>query len=182
MTIAKNKKATLIALFLMLTITATLVVLPIANAHTPAWTNIPTHCYVAVAPETIGVNQGVLIVFWIDWIPPTAAGAYGDRWTFYLDITKPDGTTEPLGPYTSDPVGGSFDVYTPTQLGTYTVVARMAEHKMTGLPLYPGRTINTIGGAAYVNDTFPASTSVPVTFTVQQEQIPKWQEIGRAHV
>src|SRR4030067_3311156 len=95
--------ATAIAIFLMLTITITLVALPVANAHTPPWTNIPSHCYVAVAPDTIGVNQEVLFVFWTDWIPPTAVGAYGNRWTFTVDVTRPDGTKETLGPYTSDP-------------------------------------------------------------------------------
>jgi len=168
--------ATAIALFLMLTITATLVVLPVANAHTPKWTNIPSYCYVAAAPDTIGVNQEVLFVFWIDWIPPTAVGAYGNRWTFTVEVTKPDGTKETLGPFTSDPVGGSWTLYAPTQLGTYTVQAKFLGRTIDGLPLYPGQTINTISGAAYVNDTFPASTSVPATFTVQQEPLPKWQE------
>src|SRR3972149_9378096 len=127
--------ATIIALFLVLTITATLVALPIANAHTPPWTNRPTYCYVAVAPPTAGVNQEVLFVFWLDWIPPPSTGAYGDRWQFYVDVTKPDGTKETLGqPFTSDPVGGSWTLYTPTQLGTYTVVARFPGQTLTGQP------------------------------------------------
>ena len=39
----------------MLTITA-FIALPIANAHTPAWT-VPTNAYVIAAPNPIGVGQ-----------------------------------------------------------------------------------------------------------------------------
>jgi hypothetical protein len=176
MKFAANKtKATAIAVFLILTITATLVALPIANAHTPALT-IPTWCYVAVTNSIIGVNQQEEFVFWLNAIPPTASGGYGDRWTFYVDITRPDGTNETLGPFTSDPVGGTFTLYTPTQVGTYTVMARMVEHKVTGLPIAPGQTISTISGAAYVNDTYAASASDPVEIIVQQEPIEPWHE------
>ncbi len=168
--------ASLIALLLIATMAFSLAVLPIANAHTPPWTNIPTHCYVAATPEVVGVGQSVLIVFWIDWIPPTSRGAYGDRWQFYLDITAPDGTNETLGPYTSDPVGGSFATYVPTQTGTYSLQARFPGATIRGLPLYPGLTIDTIQGAAYVNDTFAASTSEIGYFTAQQEQLPKYEE------
>jgi hypothetical protein len=92
----------------------------------------------------------------------------GDRWNFYLDITKPDGANETMGPYKSDPVGGSFTYYTPNQLGQYTVVARFPGQTLTGIP---GATTNI-----NVNDTFSASTSLPAVFTVQQDQIPSYIE------
>jgi hypothetical protein len=94
--IAKNKtKATLIAVFLMLTLTVTsiFVALPIVNAHTPAWA-IPTWCYADVTNPIIGVGQQVNIIFWSSSIPPTAQDAYGDRWTFTVEVTQPDGTKE----------------------------------------------------------------------------------------
>ena len=97
--IKKTKLASLIALLLMLTTAFPLLTSP-TNAHSPPWTNIPTYCYVAAVPETIGVGQQGLIIFWVDWIPPTASGSYGDRWTFYLDITSPSGTNQTLGPFT----------------------------------------------------------------------------------
>ena len=163
--------ATSIALFLMLTIAVTLVALPIANAHYPAWT-YPTWCYVAVTNNPIGVNQQMVIVYWINALPPTASGAYGDRWTFTVSVTKPDGTKDTLGPYTSDPVGGGWAAYIPTQVGTYTVVAHMAEHKITGLPTQSGLPPTSIN----VNDTYAASDSDPVELIVQQEPIQPWPE------
>jgi outer membrane protein assembly factor BamB len=93
-----------------------------------------------------------------------------------VEITKPDGSKETLGPFTSDPVGGGYAIYTPDQTGTYTFVAHRDEHKITGLPLAPDRTINTIQDAAFVNDTYLASTSDPAYLTVQSEPIPLWQE------
>ena len=155
----------------MLTIATTLVALPIANAHYPPWVR-PVWAYVATSPTIIGVGQPVLIIFWVDWIPPTAQGEYGDRWTFYVDITRPDGTNETLGPYKSDPVGGSFTSYTPTQLGKYAVVARFPEQKLTGLPSRGTAQSDNVN----VNDTFVAAKSPPAYFTAQQDPIPSYQE------
>jgi len=101
--------------------------LPIVSAHDPPW-DIPTWCYAYVTNDIIGVNQQTVIVYWINAYPPTANGAYGDRWTFTIEVTKPDGSKETLGPVISDPVGGGWASYTPTQVGTYTIVAKFAEH------------------------------------------------------
>ncbi len=169
-----NRKTitTLITLLLVIAIAFPFINLSVVNAHYPPWTDIPTYCYVAAIPETIGVGQETLIVFWIDWIPPTSTGTYGDRWKFYLDITKPDQTKETIGPISSDPVGGAFTLYTPTQTGIYTVIARFPGQTLTGQPFAP---INQ-PGLAYINDTFAPSTSQPTIITVQQEAIPKYQE------
>ncbi|TRZ48488.1 MAG: hypothetical protein D4S01_10210 [Dehalococcoidia bacterium] len=80
---------------------------------------------------------------------------------------------KPGGPFTSDPVGGGYTIYTPDQVGTYTIVARMDEHKITGLP---DLTPSVISNPASVNDTYLASTSDPVTFTAQQDPIEGWSE------
>jgi hypothetical protein len=177
MQILKNKtKISAITFVLILTISAILVALPNVGAHDPPQT-IPTWAFVALVNDVIGVNQQTNIVFWVNAIPPTATGAYGDRWTFYVDITKPDGSKETLGPITSDPVGGAYTGYTPDQLGTYTIVARMEDHKITGEPAPPGGYTGFMASALmYVNDTYLASTSDPVTLTVQEELIEAWKE------
>ena len=158
-------KATTIALILALTITVTLLTLPIATAHEPAWT-IKSWSYVAVTPNPVGVGQQVQAIFWADSYPRTAAGALGDRFTFSVHVTEPDGTKETLGPFTSDPVGGSFTVYTPDQVGTYTFVAELHEHLYTGVP---GRETNI-----FVGDTYLGSQSGPSSLTVQQEPLMNW--------
>ncbi len=160
----------MIALFLMLTITLTIVPLPFANASTPP-KQIPTHQYISVNNELIGVGQSELIVFWPNLLPPTASGAYGDRYKWTLVVTRPDGTNETLGPITSDPVGGGYISYVCDQLGNYSAISIMADCLLTGLPLYPGRTISQITGAANVNDTVKGGRSDPVHWIAQQEPI-----------
>jgi hypothetical protein len=140
----------------------------LVSAHSPPWV-YPTWTYIAVQNNPTQVQQPVLLVFWTQQVPLTAAGMYGDRYTFFVDVTKPDGTKETLGPYTSDPVGGSWALYTPTQVGTYSVVARNPGiAKLTGIPGQEK--------SVYVNDTILPSTSNPTTFVAQQQAIPLYGE------
>ena len=95
---------------------------PNANAHTPPWT-VQTYAYVTATPNPWGLGSAnpVLIVFWINNIPPTAAGNAGDRWLdMTIDVTDPSGQVEHFGPFTSDPVGGAYMSYTPTETGNYS--------------------------------------------------------------
>src|SRR5512143_3420594 len=117
-----NKKSSIFAfalLFIMLA-SALATALPTTKAHTPAWT-IPTYSYITVDPDPVGLGQNVFVVFWVNRPPPTATGITGDRWrNLSVEVTKPDGSKETLGPFNSDPIGGSYTIYKPTQLGTYT--------------------------------------------------------------
>jgi hypothetical protein len=173
----KNKKMpknkTLIVLFLMFAMTFSLVALPAANAHTPAWNITAVYCYTIVAPNVIGVYQTLNVVFWSNQLPPTAAGAYGDRWSFTVNVTKPDGKTDLLGPFTSDPVGTGFTPYTPDQVGNYTFVTTVAEHTITGGDPngFPPNWGSRSSGYASVGDVYSAATSKPITLVVQQEPI-----------
>jgi outer membrane protein assembly factor BamB len=156
------------ALFLALTIAATAIALPTANAHTPAWT-IPTYAYIDVSPNPVGVDQHVLVVFWIDKIPDQGGGIGGDRWqNLTVQVTKPNGDTETLGPYISDPIGGSYASYTPDQVGTYKF-----KFSFSGQVLSLYNPVNGVPDSAYnafVNDTYLASNA-ETTLTVQQEPI-----------
>ena len=165
----KNYKISTIALILVLTFSAILVALPV-TAHDPAWT-VTTYTFLSAAPNPIGVDQTATILFWLSMVPPTASGAYGDRWTFNVEVTKPDGSKENLGPFTSDPVGSGYTFYTPDQIGEYTILAKFVEHKITGLP---DKTPSVISNPAYVNDIYSASTSNTVTLIVQEEPIQPW--------
>ncbi len=174
-----TKTLSTVALILILTFPALMAAIPTANAHTPPWT-LPTHSYVTASPNPVGVGQQMIIVFWVDKVPPTAIGAYGDRWDGWtVEITKPDGTKETKGPFTSDPVGGGYTLYVPTALGTYTFVAKFPEQKAQVGPISPaGYRVSApnLGPLDFVNDTYSASTSDPATITVQQQPIGVWQE------
>jgi len=168
-----KKKTASIALTLMLTFSATILTLPTVTGHDPPW-EIPTWCYSCIAaPNPIGVNQQVVVIFWINSIPPTALGAAGDRWTFNIRITTPSGTEDTVGPITSDPVGGGWATYTPTQVGTYTIVAEFEEHIITGLPAGPG---GAISNPDSVGDTYLGSTAKPLELIVQEDPASPWPE------
>ena len=154
-------KVAVVTLFLVLTITSTLIALPNVNAHTPPQ-NVPTYAYLTVSPNPVGAGQPVSLIFWLDKVPPTAAGAAGDRWTnLTIAVTKPDGTKQTLGPFTSDPVGGGFVAYVPDQTGSYTFLFNFPGHvaslnnPVTGAPGSP---------SDYVNDTYlPSAFTAPLT-------------------
>jgi hypothetical protein len=175
MKFSRNKsKVTTVALVLVLTFSAILAALPIVGAHDPPWT-VPTWTYINASPNPIGLGQEAIVVYWSNLIPPTASGAYGDRWTFTVEVTKPDGSKETLGPWESDPVGGGYLLYTPDQVGTYTFVAIMDDHVMTGEPFIPGWGPASWGYDS-VNDTYLGDTSDPYYLTVQEDPIEGWEE------
>ncbi len=168
----KNKTLVSIALILILTMATSVMFMPTANAHTPPW-EIKTFAYVTLAPDTVGVGQQMLAYMWLQVVPPTAEGAYGDRWQGYtITVTKPDGATETLGPFTSDPIGFSSTSYTPTQVGTYKFQFNFAGQTLAGNNRRPG----SIQGADFVGDYFTPSTSDVATLTVQQDPVPAYSD------
>ena len=164
-----NKTLSTIALILILTFSALMAATPSANAHTPAWT-LPTWAYISVMPNPVGVGQTAYLGFWIDKVPPTAYQQYGDRWQgFTVTVTKPDGTTATLGPFTSDDVGGSHTTFTPTTTGSYTFVFNFPGQTIAGANPSP---LVGIYQPTFVGDYYQPSTSPKVSLTVQQQQVP----------
>lgn len=148
----------------MLTITVTIVTLPTASAHTPPWT-IPTYAYVNVEPDPVGVGQRVFIVMWAYLKMPNSAIDNPLRMQDYrLNITKPDGTTETLGPFTPDPTETTYTSYIPDQVGTYSLVFWYPD------TIYVWN--STTAMQTWTNDTFLGATSKPLAFTVQEEALP----------
>ncbi len=162
-----KKLFTATLLILMIAFSTISATLTLADAHSPAW-EIPTYLYITTAPSPVGVGQQVTVVFWINWLPPTAAGSAGDRWFYYLDITKPDNSKQSVGPLTSDPVGGSYYLFTPEVAGNYSVTARFGPQVLTGRN---GTGINGTMTSLYINDKFLASSG-STTFLVQEQQLP----------
>ena len=164
----KNKTmATLIALILLLTVSAIMASIPTSKAQQgPPLTNVPTYAFLTVEPNPVGVGQTVSVGFWLDKAPATAAGPSGDRWQgFTVTITKPDGTTQTMGPYTSDPVGMAYFDYVPDTVGNYTLQFSFPGQNITGIgPIIP----------VPINNYYQPSTSPKVSLTVQQQPIPSW--------
>jgi len=169
MKIAKNKTTMiLIAIFLTLSMSTSMILLPTANAHTPAW-SIPTYSYCSVSPNPMGVGQTARVNFWVDIPPPSADSQYGDRWNnLTIVVTQPDGTTKTLGPFTSDDTGGTVTTYTPSSAGNYTFQMIFGGQTLEGNNLAPGLTPSSYPN---IGDYYQPSKSNIFQLTVQQEPV-----------
>lgn len=174
MKMEKNINKIMVSTILILTIALSMLALPNATAHDPPQ-NVPTYAYLTAAPDPIGVNQQITLVFWLDKYPPTAAGFGGDRWTnMTIDVTKPDGSKQTLGPFVSDPVGGGYALYTPDQTGTYNFVFNFPgqvlalNNPVTGLP---GSSSPYLGDY-YMPSSFSTSLTVQSTPISPTEDFP----------
>ena len=159
----KNKTlAIIISLILVSSMAGSLVLLPTAKAHYPAW-NFPSYAYIVPAPEPIGVGQTGAIVMWVDYPLPSASVTNDIRRHDYtLTITKPDGATESKHwDVISDSTNIQYYQYTPDQVGTYTLKFD-----------YGGQTYTWSG--TYQNDTYAPSTRT-ITWTVQDQAVPQPQ-------
>ena len=163
-----RKMTNAIALLLMFAMAISLNAQPTATAHSPAW-QIPTYSFCNVSPNPIGVGQQTNVNFWITIVPPTANAQFGDRWgNMTVQVTKPDGTIQTLGPFTSDATGGSYTTYTPSAVGNYTFQMSFQGQTLMGANLSPGD-----NPLSYPNigDYYLPSQSNIFSLTVQQEPI-----------
>ena len=177
MQINRNKTiAATIALFLIISISASTLLLPTTDAHTPEW-EIATTAYVSAQPSPVGVGQQVLIVMLINWVMPGALIQNDIRPHGYqLTITKPDQTKveSTYDPYDSG--SSRFIQYYPDQVGNYTVefVYPGEEYNYPNYQAtHPGIPVSSqYQNGIYNNDTFLGS-SASTTFVVQQDPITK---------
>jgi hypothetical protein len=165
--------ATAIAIFLVLSLSASMMLMPTAIAHTPAW-QVPTYAFISCAPNPVGVDQTVAVYMWIDKVIDGASPSNDIRFHGYsLSITAPDGTiTNQTFATDSDPTSNQGTTFTPTQVGTYKLTFNFPQQVYTFTELIP----NPFGfgppaQSPYIGDTYLASTA-STTLTVQQAQIP----------
>ncbi len=162
MNICKNKsKISTIALILLLTISATLVALPAVIAQPPpaAPQTKATVAYLGCMPNPIGVGQEVLMHIGIT----ESLGSADEGWEgMTVNVVKPDGTTETLGPYRTDSTGGTGGLFIPTMAGTYTLTANFPEQTVTMTPFFSPFPVTTV---------YTESDSDPVELVVLADPI-----------
>lgn len=177
MQIAKHKTVAIaIAIFLMVSMSASMILIPTASAHIPPW-KIPTFAYINAAPNPVGVGQRVLVIMWLTNIFSPESGI-GNDYRFHnyqLTITGPNGTNiQQTFAYVADSTSAQDYEFTPSVAGTYNLTFNFPgqafnayDHPTISVPLFGGPP----GPELLVNDTYePSSASTPLT--VQQAQIP----------
>jgi outer membrane protein assembly factor BamB len=146
-----NKTLSIIAIVLLLILTTVM-----TNTNSVNAADVTTYSYLATAPNPAGVNQQVQVNGWVEPLQPTSADLFHD---ITITITKPDGTTETKGPYTSSQVGSVYFVYTPTTIGEYSFQL-----------FFPGE--------SFPNGDFYVGSESPITvLTVQEEPIQARPEV-----
>jgi outer membrane protein assembly factor BamB len=160
MKIAKNKTAAIsIALLLIISMGASMTLLPSSKAQTSS-SPLPTNAYLSVSPNPVGIGQQATLSMWLGQPNPTASGLVGSRWTnFNIAVTKPDGTTETLGPFTANDASFAIAYYTPTQIGNYTLKFTFSGQHVTGVSPMTMAPV----------DSYYAASSFTLTLTAQQE-------------
>jgi hypothetical protein len=164
-------KATAVIFVLLLTISTIFIALTPVSAQTV--TERKLHIYVSPQPVT-GVGQQMFIVYWPDFMPvpetdeELAAGKRGAFFGVTLIITKPDNSEETIEMPRSDPVGGGYTLYTPDQIGEYSVQAH-----------FPGNWRNITVGTPFApagNFWYTPDDSAIRTFIVQEDPIETWSD------
>jgi outer membrane protein assembly factor BamB len=151
----KNKTAiaTITTICLMISLAIPLFALPTANAQV---TRV-TYAYIGATPNPVGIGQETLLHIGITH--PTAwphAGWVG----LTVTVTRPDGANETLGPFETDPTGGTGTIYVPTMNGEYTFQTHFPEQKIT-----------TAAYGTPANATMLASSSQKLTLVVQEQPV-----------
>jgi hypothetical protein len=154
-----KSKISTITIISILTISMMIIALP----NVLAQDTVNPFPYINAIPNPVQVNKPTLFHVGSIYSTPTSMGG----WTgLSVEITKPDSSTETISSINTDTTGGTGVVYTPTQVGTYSVRTLFPE---TVTPVSSGR-----WGPA---GTIMAETwSDPIDLVVQEDAIPFYPE------
>ncbi|MGD0451934.1 MAG: hypothetical protein ABSA79_12895 [Candidatus Bathyarchaeia archaeon] len=144
-----NRIASVIIIILMISTALPLFALPTGAITT---STVATYAFIDVMPSTVGIGQTCLLDVGI----PDYLMSAGDGWNVTVTVTKPNNTTETLGPIKTDSTGSTGVVYTPDEVGNYTFQTN-----------FPAQWYNATSPHTY----YEASVSPIITLVVQEEPI-----------
>ena len=163
-----NSKKIFAILLIAAFIASIAAVMPISQVQaqtTPSPTPTPTlktYPVVDAIPNPIGVGQVTLLKTGI--LQQIGSVLYG--WSgITITVTKPDGTTQTLGPFTTDSTGSTYTTYTPDQVGTYIVTTNFPEQPS------PLTFTSSESGATITKGTIMKASTATMNMTVQQEPL-----------
>ncbi len=156
----KNRTISTIVLILLLAAAGMMLTATSASAQT-ASSSLPTNAYIVASPNPAGVGQQVALEMWLVQFNPIAATYMGGHWQDYtVLITAPDGKTQTLGPFTADDASFAHTLFTPTQIGNYTIKF-----------IFPGQHVVGPGPFGGTIDAYYGASSFTITLTVQQQPV-----------
>lgn len=160
----KIEKTTIITTLIVLLLAGSTIISAIQTSNAQTYSNtFEPLAYIVVTPSPVGVDQTLSVLFWLSDSPPQQTGKPYIGWAdISIKISRPDGQTEIKGPFTTDEMGSSYMLYTPTMTGIYTFQA-----------VFPGQEINLSASRSLPAGLYywKPCISREVKLTVQQEQI-----------
>lgn len=151
---------------LLLAVLAIGTIASLQSINVEAATSQKTYAISDAIPNTIGLGESTLLKCGIT--EALASASYG--WTgIKIVVTKPDGTTETLGPFTTDSTGSTYTLYTPDQVGRYNITTYFPEQEMPvnttaverGTTIYAGTIMLASEASSYFIVTEEASATYP---------------------
>ncbi len=153
-----------ISLILVLAFAATLVIsIPTLTVNAQTTPTQKTFPVIDAIPNPIGVGQVTLLK---TGILQQIAGSLNGWTGITITVTKPDGTTQTLGPFKTDSTGSTFTQYTPDEVGTYILTTNFPEQ------INPETYYNNEGGNYILAGTIMQASTATTNLTVQQEPLP----------
>jgi hypothetical protein len=144
----------------------------LASGVTPSIT-VSAVAFLSVSPNPIGVGQTALVNMWTT--PPVSPNRFESG--YYVDIIRPDGTTETVGPMDSYPADATaWFQFIPSQTGTYQFKFRYTgEYFPNGTWLIGKLVAAGTTGSYYLDSGYyqPASTGWQ-NLTVQSAIVSSW--------
>ena len=143
---------------------------PLPTGVTPDLT-LETIAHMSFRPNPIGVGQSLLVNLWLQ--PPTHVARYFKD-AFQVTLTKPDGTTDVIGPlssYYGDSTG--WFEYAPDQVGTWKIKFDFlgAYYPLGNYTSYAAFAGNL---SAPQSVYYKPSSDGPHEFVVQQDMVASW--------
>ena len=154
-------KVSVIALILMLTISAVIVALPTTTAQGTQ----KTYPFLGVVPNPVGVNQMILLHVGIFQQLYAAQMGWED---LSITIQRPDGATDIINGIKTDSTGGTGRTYTPTMTGTYILQSHFPQQATTEDNYAPGIAVGTV---------MLASDSAEIELVVQSDPVPYYPSL-----
>jgi hypothetical protein len=157
----ETKTISTITLILVLITSVTFAALQVATAQEPSTKE--TFPFINAVPNPVGVNQEVLLHVGIltAYLP-----GYGWKGLEVL-VTRPDGTQETLGPYNTDPTGGTGAIFVPEQVGNYTLQTHFPEQVLE-VDIFRSDTGTLLPAGTVMKESY----SDTLELAVQQEAVP----------
>ncbi|MGB9842084.1 MAG: hypothetical protein ACPLKZ_05095 [Candidatus Bathyarchaeales archaeon] len=155
MAISRKSVAAAFSLLLLFAATISLMTFPATGQRVGSQKTYP---FIGATPNPVGVGQETLLHIGIT----QQLQITQDGWTgITVTVTKPDGSTERLGPFRTDSTGGTGYTYIPSMPGTY----KLQTH-------FPGQWYNFTAGGQQYRIYFEASDSAVLELVVLPEPVP----------